>query len=52
MCVSAEVTHSFKLRPTLWRFMFGYATTRGSVCPQTWASIIIESCYIRPAQRK
>jgi len=31
MCVSAEVTHSFKLRLTLWQFMFGDATKGMSV---------------------
>jgi len=41
-CVSAEVTHSFKLRPTLWYFTFGDAT-KGIVCFQTVTSII-RSC--------
>jgi len=33
MCARTE-SHSFKLRPPLWHFMFGEAT-KGIVCPQT-----------------
>ena len=48
-CVSAEVTHSFKLRPTLWHYTFGDAT-KGIVCLQTLALMLSDHVKIRPAQ--
>jgi len=42
MCVSAEVTHSFKLRRTLWHNMFGDAA-KSIVYLRILASIIIGS---------
>jgi len=42
MCVSGEVTHSFKSRRTLWHCMFG-DVTKSMVYIQTLATIIIGS---------